>query len=113
MSTHGTIGRPAPYGPRRHHHLSAIDPNTTAASGRRPVGPRQSRQEQNRTRKLQLIPEALARSHMEERTAEAMSQRMAGRLAEAQRQARRSDRLQRRAERASRRARRALARAVM
>ncbi|WP_097229782.1 hypothetical protein [Streptomyces zhaozhouensis] len=113
MSTHGTIGRPAPYGPRRHHQALVSEPHTETATSRRPVGRRQSRQEQNRTRKLQLIPEALARSHMEERAAEAMSQRMAGRLAEAQRQARRSDRLQRRAERASRRARRALARAVM
>ncbi|KAB8171180.1 hypothetical protein FH609_000080 [Streptomyces sp. 3MP-14] len=113
MSTHGTIGRPAPYGPRRHHQLRAIDPRTEVAPSHRPVGRRQSRQEQNRTRKLQLIPEAMARSHMEERTREATSHRMAGRLADAQRQARRSERLQRRAERASRRARRALARAVM
>ncbi|MDT0265495.1 hypothetical protein RM844_04220 [Streptomyces sp. DSM 44915] len=113
MSTPGTIGRPAPYGPRRQHQLRAIDPNTTAASGRRPVGPRQSRQEQNRTRKLQLIPEALARSHMEQRSREAQSQWVADGLAEAQRQARRSARLQRRAERASQRARQALARAVM
>ncbi|MGO4423145.1 hypothetical protein AB4Z54_31750, partial [Streptomyces sp. MCAF7] len=61
---------------------------------------------QNRTREMQLIPEALARAHMQERLREAESQRSAVRLAAARR-------MQRRAERASLRARRALAMAVM
>ncbi|WP_067225969.1 hypothetical protein [Streptomyces sp. NBRC 109706] len=113
MNTHGTIGRPAPYGPRRHSQLIMNDSSTEAATRRRPADVRKARQEQNRTRKLQLIPEAMARSHMAERAREAESQRVAGRVVEAQRLARRSDRLQRRAERASQRARRALARAVM
>jgi hypothetical protein len=61
---------------------------------------------QNRTREMQLIPEALARAHMEELLREAEAQRPALRLAAARR-------MQRRAERASMRARRALAMAVM
>ena len=61
---------------------------------------------QNRTREMQLIPEALARAHMHERLHEAERERRAVRLATARR-------MQRRAERASLRARRALAMAVM
>jgi hypothetical protein len=80
---------------------------STLAAARRP------RQEENRIDKVQLIPEAMARSHMAERAREAESQRMAGQLARAQRMQRKAQRLQRRAERASRRARRALAQVVM
>lgn len=61
---------------------------------------------QNRTREMQLIPEAMARAHMRERLHEAERERRAVRLAMARR-------MQRRAERASLRARRALAMAVM
>jgi hypothetical protein len=61
---------------------------------------------QKRTREMQLIPEALARAHMEERLRQAEAARRGTRLLAAQR-------LQRRAERASLRARRALAMAVM
>ncbi len=61
---------------------------------------------QNRTREMQLIPEALARAHMHDRLHEAEQERRAIRLVTARR-------MQRRAERASRRARRALAMAVM
>ncbi|MGX9228641.1 hypothetical protein ACWV95_25245 [Streptomyces albus] len=61
---------------------------------------------QNRTRDMQLMPESLARVHIQDRLREAHSERRALRL----RQARR---LQRRAERATLRARRALAMAVM
>jgi hypothetical protein len=61
---------------------------------------------QNRNHSMQLMPEALARAHMEQRLAEAEHQRRAARLRTARR-------LQRRAERASLRARRALALAVM
>ena len=61
---------------------------------------------QNRTREMQLIPEALARAHMHDRLREAEEGRQAVRLVAARR-------MQRRAERASMRARRALAMAVM
>nr|WP_051096137.1 hypothetical protein [Streptomyces sulphureus] len=61
---------------------------------------------QNRTRDMQLMPETMARSHMEQRLHEAESERRALRLVTARR-------LQRRAERAALRARRALAMAVM
>lgn len=61
---------------------------------------------QNRNHSMQLMPEALARAHMEQRLAEAEHQRRAARLRTARR-------LQRKAERASLRARRALALAVM
>ncbi|MCM1944360.1 MULTISPECIES: hypothetical protein [Streptomyces] len=61
---------------------------------------------QNRTRDMQLIPEALARAHMHERRREADAERQAVRLIAARR-------MQRRAERVSLRARRALAMAVM
>ncbi|MEU3556790.1 hypothetical protein [Streptomyces fragilis] len=61
---------------------------------------------QNRTREMQLIPEALARAHMHERMREAELARPGLRILAARR-------MQRRAERASMRARRALALAVM
>ncbi|MCC3772671.1 hypothetical protein, partial [Streptomyces sp. UNOC14_S4] len=61
---------------------------------------------QNRNLEMQLIPEALARAHMDDRLRAAESERRAIRLAAARR-------MQRRAERASLRARRALAMAVM
>ncbi|CAM5500402.1 putative protein OS=Streptomyces tendae OX=1932 GN=GUR47_14895 PE=4 SV=1 [Streptomyces tendae] len=60
---------------------------------------------QNRTREMQLIPEALARAHMHDRLHEAEQERRALRLT--------ARRMQRQAERASLRARRALAMAVM
>ena len=61
---------------------------------------------QNRNLEMQLMPEALARAHMQQRLYEAEHERRAIRLLSARR-------LQRRAERASLRARRALAMAVM
>ena len=61
---------------------------------------------QNRNLEMQLMPEALARAHMQQRLAEAEHERRSVRLLAARR-------LQRRAERASLRARRALALAVM
>nr|WP_227869981.1 MULTISPECIES: hypothetical protein [Streptomyces] len=81
----------------RHHHTS----NEPA-----PADPRHP---QNRNREMELMPEALARSHMSERLRQAESQR----LVTAARLEQRSRRLQRRAERASQRARRALAKVVM
>lgn len=61
---------------------------------------------QNRNLEMQLMPEALARAHMQQRLAEAENERRSIRLLAARR-------LQRRAERASQRARRAMAMAVM
>lgn len=55
---------------------------------------------------MQLLPQSLARAHMEARLHEAESERRALRVVSARR-------LQRRAERASLRARRAIAMAVM
>ena len=61
---------------------------------------------QNRNRDMQLLPETMARSHIERRLQEAEAERRGHRLARARR-------LQRRAERTALRARRALAMAVM
>ncbi|MFD9905452.1 hypothetical protein [Streptomyces sp. NPDC059063] len=106
MSTTGTIDRPVTHDPKKQAPMKAPtseptgfatrDFTTTGATGSR----------QNRTREMQLIPEALARAHMHERLREAEHQRPAARLIAARR-------MQRRAERASLRARRALAMAVM
>lgn len=60
----------------------------------------------NRNRQMQLMPESLARAHMETRLLEAESHRTGMRVLSARR-------LQRKAERATQRARRALAMAVM
>ncbi|WP_063784318.1 hypothetical protein [Streptomyces sp. SBT349] len=105
MNIPGTIGRPAQHGPRR--------PPETAHTMNELTEARRPRQQLNRNRKLHLIPEAMARSHMAARVYEAESQRMAGQLAHARRMERKSRRLHARAERASRRARRALAQAVI
>lgn len=106
MNTTGTIDRPATHDPMKQDPTmtpSANEP-TLRTAARTTVGATASRQ--NRTREMQLIPEALARAHMHEQLRAAESQRMAHRLAAARR-------MQRRAERASLRARRALAMAVM
>ena len=102
----GTIDRPltndpqkqAPMKPSTHEPAGSAIPDFTT------TGAIDSRQ--NRTREMQLIPEALARAHMHERLQEAERERQAVRLVTARR-------MQRRAERASRLARRALAMAVM
>ncbi|MEV6764677.1 hypothetical protein AB0N16_29370 [Streptomyces sp. NPDC051105] len=107
MNIQGTIDRPLTHDPKKQAPMkpstseptgSAIRDFTTAGTT---TGSRQ-----NRTREMQLIPEALARAHMHERLQEAERGRQAARLAAARR-------MQRRAERASMRARRALAMAVM
>ncbi|MEU9789689.1 hypothetical protein AB0E27_03560 [Streptomyces sparsogenes] len=102
MSTPGTIDRPATHDPMK--QAPTMTPSVSENPARDTSGATESRQ--NRTREMQLIPEALARAHMHERLHEAESQRRALRLAAARR-------MQRRAERASLRARRALAMAVM
>ncbi|MCF2125785.1 hypothetical protein L1I79_04965 [Strepomyces sp. STD 3.1] len=106
MNITGTIDRPLTYDPQKQAPMKPF-PHDTAGSAPEDfttTGARDSRQ--NRTREMQLIPEALARAHMHDRLIEAEQERRAMRLATARR-------MQRRAERASMRARRALAMAVM
>src|SRR4051812_16191853 len=102
MNTAGTIDRPLTLDPQK---KAPMKPSTNEPAGAMPEdltksGAMDSRQ--NRTREMQLIPEALARAHMHELLREAEQYRPAARLAAARR-------MQRRAERASKRARRALA----
>ena len=106
MNTPGTIDRPLTHDPKKQAPMkpSTNDPAGCATTDFTNSGANTSRQ--NRTREMQLIPEALARAHMHERLHEAERERPAVRLAVARR-------MQRRAERASLRARRALAMAVM
>ncbi|MFF3907486.1 hypothetical protein ACFYZJ_16135 [Streptomyces sp. NPDC001848] len=106
MNTAGTIDRPHTHDPQKQAPMkpSTSEPMGSAIRDVTTAGANDSRQ--NRTREMQLIPEALARAHMHERLHEAERDRQAVRLAVARR-------MQRRAERASLRARRALAMAVM
>ncbi|MDG9713283.1 hypothetical protein [Streptomyces sp. DH10] len=106
MNTAGTIDRPLTHDPKKQAPMkpSTYEPAGSATQDFTTTGVKDSRQ--NRTREMQLIPEAMARAHMHERLQEAERERPAVRLASARR-------MQRRAERASRRARRALAMAVM
>ncbi|MFE9093804.1 hypothetical protein [Streptomyces sp. NPDC007264] len=106
MNTAGTIDRPLTYDPTKQAPMkpSTNEPAGSATPDVTTTGANASRQ--NRTREMQLIPEALARAHMHDRLQEAERERLAVRLAVARR-------MQRRAERASMRARRALAMAVM
>lgn len=106
MNIAGTIDRPLTHDPQKQAPMkpSTDEPAGSATQDFTTTGAKDSRQ--NRTREMQLIPEAMARAHMRERLQEAERERPAVRLATARR-------MQRRAERASRRARRALAMAVM
>ncbi|MGW7044832.1 hypothetical protein ACWGDT_19390 [Streptomyces avermitilis] len=106
MNITGTIDRPLTHDPKKQAPMkpSTGEPAGSAIPDFTTTGANDSRQ--NRTREMQLIPEALARAHMHERLHEAERERRAMRLATARR-------MQRRAERASLRARRALAMAVM
>ncbi|EFE67239.1 MULTISPECIES: hypothetical protein [Streptomyces] len=106
MNAPGTIDRPLTHDPQKQAPMtpSAHEPAGSATEDFTTSGANDSRQ--NRTREMQLIPEAMARAHMHERLQEAQRERRAVRLVTARR-------MQRRAERASRRARRALAMAVM
>jgi hypothetical protein len=106
MNTTGTIDRPLTHDPKKQAPMkpSTSEPAGSAIPDFTTTGATDLRQ--NRTREMQLIPEALARAHMHERLHEAERERRAVRLAAARR-------MQRRAERASMRARRALAIAVM
>jgi len=106
MTITGTIDRPVTRDPQKQAPMtsSTSEPSGSATSAVTTIGANASRQ--NRTREMQLIPEALARAHMHERLREADAERRATRLVAARR-------MQRRAERVSMRARRALAMAVM
>ncbi|BAU85909.1 hypothetical protein [Streptomyces laurentii] len=106
MNITGTIDRPLTHDPQKQAPMTPT-PHEPAGSATPDVslnGAMRSRQ--NRTREMQLIPEALARAHMRDRLREAEAERQAVRLVAARR-------MQRRAERVSMRARRALAMAVM
>lgn len=106
MKRIGTIDRPLTHDPRNQAPMTipTREPVGSATPDVTIIGANDSRQ--NRTREMQLIPEALARAHMHDRLREAEAERQAVRLVAARR-------MQRRAERASMRARRALAMAVM
>ncbi|EPD55186.1 MULTISPECIES: hypothetical protein [Streptomyces] len=106
MNITGTIDRPLTNDPKKQAPMkpSTHEPSGSAIEDLTTTGVTGSRQ--NRTREMQLIPEAMARAHMHERLHEAERERRAVSLVVARR-------MQRRAERASRRARRALAVAVM
>ncbi|GGW85326.1 hypothetical protein [Streptomyces noursei] len=98
----GTIDRPVTRDPQKQD--PTMNPTFTETTAPANFGALESRQ--NRNLAMQLMPEALARAHVQQRLQEAESQRRGHRLAAARR-------MQRRAERASLRARRALAMAVM
>ncbi|MFE4534324.1 hypothetical protein ACFRKB_04515 [Streptomyces scopuliridis] len=106
MNVTGTIDRPLTHDPQKQAPMtsSPSEPSGSATPVVTTMGANDSRQ--NRTREMQLIPEALARAHMSERMREVDAERRAVRLVAARR-------MQRRAERVSMRARRALAMAVM
>ena len=106
MNITGTIDRPLTHDPQKQAPMkpSTSEPRGSATPDFTTTGANDSRQ--NRTREMQLIPEALARAHMHDRLHEAERERRALSLATARR-------MQARAERASLRARRALAMAVM
>ncbi|MFE3035326.1 hypothetical protein ACFXKY_27215 [Streptomyces canus] len=106
MNITGTIDRPLTNDPTKQAPMkpSTSEPAGSAIPDFTTTDANDSRQ--NRTREMQLIPEALARAHMRDRLQEAEQERQAIHVATARR-------MQRRAERASMRARRALAMAVM
>ncbi|MBT2448115.1 hypothetical protein J7F03_13695 [Streptomyces sp. ISL-43] len=109
MTANGTIDRPLTRDPLKQalmspHATTSEQPHGSATADFITSGAITSRQ--NRTREMQLIPEALARAHMADRMREVDVERRALRVVAARR-------MQRRAERVSLRARRALAMAVM
>ncbi|QKW09023.1 hypothetical protein HUT18_24205 [Streptomyces sp. NA04227] len=106
MNAPGTIDRPLTSDPQKQAPMkpSTNEPTGSATPDQNTPGTTRSRQ--NRTREMQLIPEALARAHMQQTLRDSQAERTYLHLASARR-------MQRRAERASMRARRALAMAVM
>ncbi|MCX4660238.1 hypothetical protein [Streptomyces uncialis] len=106
MKILGTIDRPFTHDPRKQAPMTSTDEPTGFTTTDFTTTGVLDESRRNRTREMQLIPEAMARAHMRERLREAEAARPAERLITARR-------MQRRAERASMRARRALALAVM
>ncbi|WP_329455766.1 hypothetical protein [Streptomyces sp. NBC_01497] len=106
MNARGTIDRPLTHDPKKQAPMtsSPSEPHGSTTIAFNTKGAHEARQ--NRTREMQLIPEALARAHMDERLRDAAASRQAAHVLVARR-------MQRRAERVSMRARRALAMAVM
>jgi hypothetical protein len=106
MNTRGTIDSPLTHDPQKQAPMtsSPSEPHGSVTTAFTTQGAAESRQ--NRTREMQLIPEALARAHMRDQLRDAGQEHRAASLVIARR-------MQRRAERASLRARRALAMAVM
>ena len=103
----GTIDRPLTHDPKKQAPMKPSTPSEPVGSAIPDfTTPGATESRQNRTREMQLIPEALARAHMHERLQAAERERQVTHLLVARR-------MQRRAERASMRARRALAVAVM
>jgi hypothetical protein len=99
-ATPGTIDRPRTHDPKNQA------PMTLSVSELPARASDAFASHQNRNLEMQLMPEALARAHMQQRLKEAEHERRSAHVVAARR-------LQRRAERASMRARRALAMAVM
>jgi hypothetical protein len=106
MNALGTIDRPVTHDPKKQAPMTSSPSEPQGSATRAVTTIRENASRQNRTREMQLIPEALARAHMQARMHEADAERQAVRLVAARR-------MQRRAQRASMRARRALAMAVM
>lgn len=120
MNTPGTIDRPGTRDPRKQTPMTPTPEEPAGSVTENPTTRGTNDSHQNRTREMQLIPEALARAHMNERLREAERERRITHLVTARRMRRRAERaslrahrMQRRAERASLRARRAIAMAVM
>ena len=107
MNAQGTLNHPSTRDPQL-RHLPKQDPTMNASPHHMSGGPaaRTPHSAKKRNRKMQLMPESMARAHMESRLYEAESEQWALRVRNARR-------LQRRAERASLRAKRAVARLVM
>ncbi|BBA99951.1 hypothetical protein RVR_6798 [Actinacidiphila reveromycinica] len=101
----GTIDRPLTHDPK-HRNSKNQAPMTTSRTDQPARTSDAFASAQNRNLEMQLMPEALARAHMQDRLREAERERRSQHLLAARR-------FQRRAERASMRARRALAMAVM
>ncbi|MFJ4416072.1 hypothetical protein [Streptomyces sp. NPDC088925] len=106
MNITGTIDRPTTHNPQKQDPMNPTPAQPAGLALSEAARTGHLAGTENRTREMQLIPEALARAHMNERLREAEHQRPSARLRNARR-------LQRHAERATLRARRALALAVM
>ncbi|MFP3988065.1 hypothetical protein U9R90_11270 [Streptomyces sp. E11-3] len=106
MNAAGTIDRPHTHDPMKQAPMKPVSCEPVGSATPDPTNSGANASRQNRTREMQLQPEALARAHMHDQLRAAETERRALRLVTARR-------MQRRAERASLRARRALAMAVM